>query len=241
MPLLAQAHGREEQWGFDFLVQHVNMPKYNPWKWAWKILKKDGVETPRSGHLQLRVETPNFQVVKQPAVGHEVTMNVRLGAHPGGFLGLPMGHGSYLNVDWWDKHLKYSIYIRHGVGHFLPGDRKYWDGFWWISRLVSLRKHSSNHWVFLAFSVGKLLQMVPKVARVHLNPSQAQTQRVADATVEAFTAAVSLWFWYGPFFVTTWETGKLWSLAIFGYRCRPWEWSQWKALLKLFIVVFPPQ
>ena len=30
MPLLTQAHGREEQWGFDFLVQHVNMPKYTP-------------------------------------------------------------------------------------------------------------------------------------------------------------------------------------------------------------------
>lgn len=30
MPLLTQARGREEQWGFDFLVQHVNMPKYTP-------------------------------------------------------------------------------------------------------------------------------------------------------------------------------------------------------------------
>lgn len=35
--------------------------------------------------------------------------------------------------------------------------------------------------------------------RTHRISSQAQTQRVADATVEAFTAAVSLWFLVWPY------------------------------------------
>ena len=43
----------------------------------------------------------------------------------------------------------------------------------------------------------------PQVARVHLNASQAQTQRVADATVEAFTAAV-----FGRFLVTDADHGN---------------------------------